>query len=180
MSVSHRVLSRTGRSVRRAGSSAPTPARWAPLGLRLSALRPNKPPAGEPAPGMAGQLPGSPSLLLARDHQGQREASPINTFNWGCFLVTHLPAFLQQTSLNSCAHPTPRSRRDVLAGRGPGGGVGWAAGRWFQGGCPARAAQGDLRRRRRFRTSVYRLLLLRKLLSVKVILAQMSNKYAPS
>lgn len=32
----------------------------------------------------------------------------------------------------------------------------------------------------RFRTFVYRLLLLRKLLSVKVILAQMSNKYAPS
>lgn len=172
MSVSHRVLSRTGRSVRRAGSSAPTPAPWVPLGLRLSALRPNKPPAGEPAPGMAGQLPGSPSLLLARAHQGQREASPINTFNWGCFLVTHLPAFLQQTSLNSCA-PPPSSRRDVLAGRGAGG-------RWFQGGCPARAAQGDLRRRRRFRTSVYRLLLLRKLLSVKVILAQMSNKYAPS
>lgn len=134
MSVSHRVLSRTGRSVRRAGSSAPTPAQWAPLGLRLSTLRPHKPPAGEPAPGMAGQLPGSPSPLLARDRQGQREASPINTFHWGCFLVTHLPAFLQQTSLNSCVPPS--SRRDVLAGGGQ------VVPRWvLHQGCPRRPAQ---------------------------------------
>lgn len=136
MSVSHRVLSRTGRSVRRAGSSAPTPAPWVPLGLRLSALRPNKPPAGEPAPGMAGQLPGSPSLLLARDHQGQREASPINTFNWGCFLVTHLPAFLQQTSLNSCAPPLQQERRSC----GAGAGVGW--GGWQAGGSKVGAPPG--------------------------------------
>lgn len=71
---------------------------------------------------MAGQLPGSPSLLLARDHQGQREASPINTFNWGCFLVTHLPAFLQQTSLNSCAPPPPAGETFL---RGGGRGLGW-------------------------------------------------------
>lgn len=87
---------------------------------------------------MAGQLPGSPSLLLARDHQGQREASPINTFNWGCFLVTHLPAFLQQTSLNSCAPPLQQERRSF--GAGVGGRQ--VVPRWVpRQGCPRRPAQ---------------------------------------
>lgn len=96
---------------------------------------------------MAGQLPGSPSLLLARDHQGQREASPINTFNWGCFLVTHLPAFLQQTSLNSCAHPPlppQQERRSCGAGAGGWDGVGGrqVVPRWVpRQGCPRRPAQ---------------------------------------
>lgn len=93
---------------------------------------------------MAGQLPGSPSLLLARDHQGQREASPINTFNWGCFLVTHLPAFLQQTSLNSCAPPPPAGETFLRGGGRGWGGVGGrqVVPRWVpRQGCPRRPAQ---------------------------------------
>lgn len=37
-------------------------------------------------------------------------------FDWGCFSVTHLPDFLQQTALNSWVAPS--SRADVLVGGG--------------------------------------------------------------
>lgn len=68
----------------------------------------------EPLPQITGQLPGFLSLLLAWAHQGQQEASPISAFNWGFFLVSHLPDFLQQTALNSWVPPS--SRGGVLRG----------------------------------------------------------------
>lgn len=69
-------------------------------------------PVGEPLPQITGQLPSSPGLGLS----GQQEARPISTFNWGCFLVTHLPDFLQQTTLNSWVPPS--SRGAILVGGG--------------------------------------------------------------
>lgn len=117
-------------------------------------------------PAWQGSSPGPPPPSSWPGPWGRQEASPISTFHRGCFSVSHLPDFLQQTTLQSWVPPSSRGDRRL------------------QGGCPARPTE---RRHCQHRTGgtglgrfVYRLLLLRKLLSVTVILAQMSNKYAPT
>ena len=101
-------------SIKCTDSSTPSPAESEGLGARPGTPRLNKPLARELLRQITGQLPGSPSLLQAWDHQGQQEASPISTFNWACFSVTHLPDFLQQTTLKSWVPPS--SRGDILIG----------------------------------------------------------------
>lgn len=84
----------------------------------------------------------------------------------GAAFQCHLPDFLQQTALQSWVPPLQQGRPEATG--------------WLPSETHREKALPAWHRGTGLGRFVYRLLLLRKLLSVTVILAQMSNKYAPT
>lgn len=113
-------------------------------------------------------------------HQGQQEASPISTFSWDCFLVTHLPDFLQQTTLNrvrSPQHTHTLQRAQPQQGRPSCLGGKQEVPRWV----PQREEFLPAQHRGHwFSTFCLQAFVIKEIAVSQGILAQMSNKYAPS